>query len=79
MIPKNRTCTHPGEMLLKEFMEPLGLSVCQLAKKLSLSESQLQEIVDGEQRLSEDSAKKLSKIFGTTTQFWLNLQNRYDA
>jgi len=67
---------HPGEILRTEFMEPLGISAYQLAK--ALHAPGIYEIVRGERAISADIALRLGKYFGTTPQFWLNLQTDYD-
>ncbi len=69
---------HPGEILLKEFLEPLGLSQYRLAKDTSVSPRRINEIVHGKRSISADTALRLARYFGTTDRFWLNLQVRYD-
>lgn len=69
---------HPGEILLEEFLEPLGLSQYRLAKDISVSPRRINEIVHGQRAISADTALRLSRYFGTTDRFWLNLQTRYD-
>ena len=67
---------HPGEILKTEFMEPVGVSACQLAKALSFP--RIYEVVRGDRAISADAAIRLGKYFGLPAQFWLNLQNDYD-
>jgi len=67
---------HPGEILKTEFMEPVGVSACQLAKALSFP--RIYEVVRGDRAISADTAIRLGKYFGLPAQFWLNLQNDYD-
>ena len=69
---------HPGELLLEEFLEPLGLSQYRLAKDISVSPRRINEIVHGKRAISADTALRLARYFGTTERFWLNLQSRYD-
>lgn len=69
---------HPGDVLKAEFLEPLALSVYQLARDLKVQRSRLNEIVLGQRSLSADTALRLSVYFGTTPEFWLNLQAQYD-
>ena len=69
---------HPGEILKSEFLEPLHLSEYQLAKDLKVQRSRLNEIVLGKRSLSSDTALRLSIYFGTTPNFWINLQAQYD-
>ena len=68
---------HPGEILLEEFLEPLGLSQYRLAKDISVAPRRINEIVHGKRAISADTALRLSRYFGTTDRFWLNLQTRY--
>ena len=68
----------PGEILKEEFMDPLGLNVNQLAHSLRVSATRISEIVRGQRTLSPDTALRLSRYFGTTPKFWLNLQCAYD-
>ena len=69
---------HPGEVLLKEFLEPLGLSQYRLAKDLSVPPRRINEIVQGKRAISADTALRLARYFRTTDRFWLNLQVRLD-
>jgi addiction module HigA family antidote len=69
---------HPGEILLEEFLKPLALSQYQLAKELSVPARRINEIVHGERRITADTALRLSRFFGTSEGFWMNLQTRYD-
>ena len=69
---------HPGEVLLEDFLVPLGLSQYRLAKGISVSPRRINEIVHGKRSISADTALRLSRFFGTSERFWLNLQNRYD-
>lgn len=69
---------HPGEVLLEEFLKPLALSQYRLAAKLHVPTRRINEIVHGKRAVSADSALRLSRYFGTTPVFWLNLQAHYD-
>ena len=69
---------HPGEILLEEFLGPLSLSQYQLAKAVDVPARRINEIVHGQRRISADTALRLSRYFGTSERFWLNLQARYD-
>ncbi|HJP34311.1 MAG: HigA family addiction module antitoxin [Candidatus Latescibacteria bacterium] len=69
---------HPGEILLEDFLEPLGLSQYRLAKDTSVSPRRINEIVHGTRSISADTALRLARYFGTTDRFWLNLQVHYD-
>ena len=69
---------HPGDILLTEFMEPLGLTAYRLAKNLQVPLPRINEIVRGRRSISADSAVRLGLYFGLPAQFWLNLQNEYD-
>ena len=69
---------HPGEILLEEFLHPLGISQYRLAKDISVPSRRINEIVHGKRAVSADTALRLARYFGTTGQFWLNLQTRYD-
>ncbi|MEI8180563.1 HigA family addiction module antitoxin [Aestuariivirga sp.] len=69
---------HPGDVLKTEFLEPLSLSVYQLAKDLKVQRSRLNEIVLGQRSLTADTALRLAVYFGTTPEYWINLQTQYD-
>ncbi|MCP4200686.1 MAG: HigA family addiction module antidote protein [bacterium] len=69
---------HPGEILLEEFLKPLGLSQYRLAKGISVSPRRINEIVHGKRAVTADTALRLARFFGTTDGFWLNLQTRFD-
>ena len=69
---------HPGEILLEEFLEPLGVSQYQLAKEVGVPARRINEIVHGQRRVSADTALRLARYLGTSERFWLNLQSRYD-
>ena len=69
---------HPGEILLEEFLEPLGLSQYRLAKDISVPPRRINEIVHGKRAITADTALRLARYFETTDRFWINLQTRYD-
>lgn len=69
---------HPGEVLLDEFLEPLQVTQHRLAVSIDVPPRRINEIVHGKRRITADTALRLSRYFGTTDRFWLNLQTRYD-
>ncbi|MBT3194195.1 MAG: HigA family addiction module antidote protein [Verrucomicrobia bacterium] len=69
---------HPGEVLLKEFLEPMGVSQYRLAKDTSVPARRINEIVHGARAVTADTALRLGRYFGTSAQFWLNLQTHFD-
>jgi antitoxin HigA-1 len=69
---------HPGDILLEEFMEPLGLSQNKLAEALDVDPGRINRIVTGKSRITADTALRLARYFGTTPQLWMNLQAKYD-
>ncbi|MFS2009314.1 HigA family addiction module antitoxin [Azospirillum sp. CT11-132] len=73
-----RVKTHPGEVLREEFMEPLGLTANALSIALRVPATRIGEIVNERRGISADTALRLARYFGTTPQFWLNLQSDYD-
>lgn len=69
---------HPGEILLEEFLEPMGISAYRLAKEAGIPQTRISEIIKGRRRITADTALRFSKYFGTTPKFWLGLQDDYD-
>jgi len=69
---------HPGEVLLEDFLKPLGLSQYRLAQDISVPPRRINEIVHGTRSITADTALRLGRYFGTSEQFWLNLQSHYD-
>ena len=69
---------HPGEVLLSDFLEPMGISQYRVAQDISVPPRRINEIVHGTRRITADTALRLSRYFGTTERFWLNLQSRFD-
>jgi addiction module HigA family antidote len=78
MSAKKLPPVHPGEILMEEYLEPLGISQYRLAKEISVPPRRINEIVHGKRAISADTALRLSRFFGTTELFWVNLQMRYD-
>jgi addiction module HigA family antidote len=69
---------HPGEVLLEEFLKPMGITAYRLAKETNIPQTRISEIIKGKRRVTADTALRVSKFFGTTPQFWLGLQDDYD-
>ena len=69
---------HPGEILLNDFLEPMGISKYRIAHDISVPPRRVNEIVHGTRAITADTALRLSRYFGTTDRFWLNLQTRFD-
>lgn len=78
MTTKRLAPVHPGEILLEDFLKPLGLSQYRVAKGLNVPARRINEIVHGTRAVSADSALRLARFFGTSERFWLNLQTGYD-
>jgi addiction module HigA family antidote len=78
MIPKHRAPTHPGEMLLKEFLGPMGLTQLDAADKMGISLNRLNELIRGKRGVTADTALRLAKLLKTTPEFWMNLQAAWD-
>ena len=79
MIKKKKLSPiHPGEILMEEFLKPLGISQYRIAKEISVPPRRINEIVHGKRAISADTALRLGRYFGTSAQFWLNIQSRYD-
>jgi addiction module HigA family antidote len=69
---------HPGEILLEEFLKPLGISAYRLSKNIGIPQTRISEIVKCKRRISADTAVRLSKYFGNSAKFWLGLQDDFD-
>jgi len=69
---------HPGEILMEEFLEPMGISQYRLAKDISVPPRRINEIVHGKRSITPDTALRLSRYFGLSERFWINMQARYD-
>lgn len=78
MTAKRIPPVHPGEILLEEFLEQLGVSQYRLARDINVPPRRINEIVHGVRGISADTALRLSRYFGTSERFWLNLQSRFD-
>jgi antitoxin HigA-1 len=78
MSARKFTPIHPGEILLDEFLKPMGLTQYRLAKDIHVPGRRINEIVHGTRAISPDTALRLSRYFGLSDRFWLNLQSRYD-
>lgn len=78
MLPENRIPTHPGEILLEEFLNPLGVSQVAFAKHIGVPTQRINEIVRGKRGVTPGTAWLFAQALGTTPEFWLNLQAAYD-
>lgn len=77
-MPRTLEPIHPGEILLEEFMGPLNVSINALARELHIPVSRVSKIVNRKRDITPDTALRLARYFGTSPEFWLNLQSRYD-
>jgi addiction module HigA family antidote len=77
-MSRKRDPIHPGEILLEEFLQPMGISQYRLAKDINVPARRINEIVLRKRSITADTALRLSRYFGMTEQFWMNLQTRYD-
>lgn len=73
------TYPHPGEILLEEFLKPLGITQYRLAKEIGVSQRRIGEVVTGARSVTADTGLRLSRFFGTSERFWIGLQLDYDA
>ena len=78
MIPKNRVPTHPGEILLEEFLIPMGLSQRALAQAIHVPYQRVNELINGRRGMTPSTALRLAKFFGVSADFWMKLQLRWD-
>ncbi len=78
MIPKNRQPTHPGEILLEEFLRPKEISQLELAKSIGVPIQRINTLINGKRGVTPETAILLSRYFKTSPQFWMNLQSNYD-
>ncbi len=78
MAGKKSPPIHPGEILLEEYLKPMGISQYRLAKEISVPARRINEIVHGNCSITADTALRLARFFKTTELFWVNLQTRYD-
>ena len=77
-IPTDRAPTHPGEMLLEEFLKPMGLTQRELAESIHVPYQRINEIINGRRGVTPNTALRLATFFGVSPDFWLNLQLRWD-
>lgn len=77
-IPTHRAPTHPGEMLLEEFLKPMGLTQRALAEAIHVPYQRINEIVNGRRGITPGTALRLARFFGVSADFWMNLQLRWD-
>ena len=77
-IPTNRTPTHPGEMLLEEFLTPMSITQRELANAIHVPYQRINDLVNGRRGVTPSSALRLAKFFGNSPDFWMNLQLRWD-
>lgn len=77
-MPKLLEPIHPGEILMEEFLKPMGISLSKLARELSVPAGRISQIVRGKRAISADTALRLGKYFGVSAETWLDLQSDYD-
>ena len=77
-IPTHRPPTHPGEMLLEEFLRPMGITQRELADSIHVPYQRVNELTNGRRGMTPTTALRLAKYFGTSADFWMNLQLRWD-
>ena len=78
MIPENRKPTHPGEILLEEFLKPKKMTHVQLAKLMKVPVQRINTLIGGKRNVSPETAILLSRVFNTTPAYWMNLQTNHD-
>lgn len=78
MIPRNRKPTHPGEILLEEFLKPLGMSQVELARKMGVPIQRVNTLINGKRDMTAETAILLSRVLKTSSEFWMNLQVALD-
>lgn len=77
-IPTHRTPTHPGEMLMEEFLRPMGMTQRELANAIKVPYQRVNEIINGRRGITSSTALRLAKAFGVSEDFWMNIQLRWD-
>ena len=77
-MPTNRAPVHPGEILLEDYLKPLGISQSEFARRIEVSFPRLNEIIKGHRCVTTDTALRLARVLDTTPDFWLNLQQSWD-
>src|ERR1700704_2688484 len=78
MLPKNRPPTHPGEILLEEFLKPREMTQVALSQRLEIPLQRVNSLINGKRGVTPETAVLLARFFETTAEFWMNLQTRYD-
>ena len=78
MIPKHRKPSHPGEILLQEFLEPMGLSQVELARRMEVPVQRVNTLINGKRDVTAETAILLSRVLKTSPEFWMNLQDARD-
>jgi len=78
MIPSHRPPTHPGEMLLEEFLKPMGMTQVEAADRMGISLNRMNELIRGKRGITADTALRLAKLLKTSPEFWMNLQAAWD-
>ena len=78
MIPKHRKPSHPGEILLREFLEPMSLSQVELARRMDVPVQRVNTLINGKRDITAETAILLSRVLKTTPEFWMNLQDARD-
>jgi addiction module HigA family antidote len=78
MLPLHRPATHPGQVLLREFLDPLELTQAKLAAALNIPQNRVNELVRGKRGVTPETALLFSAYFGNSAEFWMNLQTAYD-
>jgi addiction module HigA family antidote len=78
MPPANRVASHPGAVLLEDFIQPGGVTQAALARKLKISKNRLNELIRAKRGVTPETAWKLAKFFNTSPEFWINLQTAHD-
>jgi addiction module HigA family antidote len=78
MLPTNRIATHPGRILLKEFLEPSRLTQARLAREIGIPQNRVNELIRGKRGVTPETALLLSSYFGNSAEFWMNLQTAHD-
>ena len=78
MLPKNRPPSHPGEILLEEFLKPREMTQSELSEQLEIPLQRVNSIINGKRGVTPETAILLARFLGTTAEFWMNLQTQYD-
>jgi addiction module HigA family antidote len=78
MVPKNRPPTHPGEVLLEEFLAPKKMTQVELAERMGVPVQRVNTLVNGKRGITAETALKLAKVFATSPELWMNLQSACD-